>query len=222
MVVSVGPLERARSLSAPSAGTDAPRVQIRPNRAGIYNRGLRAYIRLIGMALAGLLLVLPARSAFAQAVDDLPFTAEDLAKEKYFCLAPDNEPTVLNSRLVVLLGIGDGSQPVHIKQARTPQPEREDFISFSIEDGADDIIFTVKVPEATSFYLTDSTRVLKAAAVLDDSGLHTITKTDATEGYLEALRQWHLAAAALPDFQQPDTPGITVRADQFLSSQPTF
>lgn len=66
------------------------------------------------------------------------------------------------------------------------------------ENLKDIVIFVRGGPNVATFYLTDKTGVLRAAAVSDSTGIRLITNAKAADGFNAEMKQFAIEAAVLP------------------------
>jgi hypothetical protein len=139
-------------------------------------------------AAASVFFVLMRAASWAQTA--FPLTAEELQAIRIATVDPSNHAVPMDSRLVELLKLGTSETVTPIRQRIRVQPDGKYFVSFSLRPGSDDVVFSVQKRGISWFYRTDSTRLLRAAAVLDSSGARPVPIGDANESYKAALRVW--------------------------------
>jgi hypothetical protein len=140
--------------------------------------------------LAAACAIVLACATMSLAQVELPLTAEELQAIRMATVDPSNQAIMMNFRLVELLKLGTAESVIPIRQRIRIQPDGKYFVSFSLKAGSDDVVFTVQKRLATWFYRTDSTRVLRAAAILDSTGARAVPIDDAMLSYKVALQIW--------------------------------
>ena len=140
------------------------------------------------LAAACAFMLLCAGASSAQTA--FPLTAEELQAIRIATVDPSNHAVMMDPRLVTLLKLGTVETVVPIRQRIRVQPDGKYFVSFSLRPGSDDVVFSVQRRGSSWFYRTDSTRLLRASAVLDATGARAVPIGDANESYKAALRVW--------------------------------
>ena len=121
---------------------------------------------------------------------EFPLTAEELQAIRMATVQPSNQAIMMNFRLVELLKLGTVESVVPIRQRIRVQSDGRYFVSFSLKAGSDDVVFTVQKRLVSWFYRTDSTRVLRAAAIMDAKGSREVPIGDAALSYKTMLQVW--------------------------------
>ncbi len=116
-------------------------------------------------------------------------TADDLAKLRRRVMA-SSATQPLPAPIAEVLGLGS----IVVKGVGTPGVDGPDFINMST--ATDDIILVTNY-DVPRVFLTDSTRMLRAAGLRDETGLHRIPNEAARERYLAAVKLWHEFAQRL-------------------------
>ena len=101
------------------------------------------------------------------------------------------EQTTISANIAKLLELGDQILPAKALKG----PDGKQIISFCLNSPtSDDIVFFVKEPGITYIYLSDSTRYVRRAGILDANGLHKVSETDlhtAEESFqTQSLEAW--------------------------------
>ena len=139
------------------------------------------------LAVCGFVLL---ASPMSRAQADLPLTADELRAIRIATVDPANPAVLMDARLVELLKIGSGQTVVPIRQRISIRPDGKYFVSFSLRLLSDDVVFSVQKRGSSWFYRSDSTRTLRAAAVLDAAGARPVPVSDAKESYKLVLQVW--------------------------------
>lgn len=105
--------------------------------------------------------------------------------------------TFLDQRVSKIFGINDGAAHAPIKQVAEPLPEGKHYLL--LVDGSKDVVIAFRRADTgrVSFYLTDKTGVLRAAAIMHN-GVWLITNEQAAEDYKNELKLFARLAKDLP------------------------
>jgi len=96
--------------------------------------------------------------------------------------------------LAQLFGIGTTN--IMAKQLAASSLGRELYMVF-LDLPTSEVVLTVKEATRITIYLSDATRVLRAAAVIDTTGTRLASGEEVTAGFAEALQRWNEVAGRL-------------------------
>src|SRR5688572_15197135 len=149
------------------------------------------------------LLLVVGEGLFAQDSSPAVMTTELMARLHARTLASDKTNAVLNERLSGLFGINDGSKAFPALQiATTTSDGNKHAFNVPLKAGYNDIVIMLRRPDSVDAYLTDRTAVLRAAAVIDGSGIRKIPIEQAMPKYQLELALFAAEAAKLPAAKQ--------------------
>src|SRR5688500_17580772 len=135
--------------------------------------------------IAVMVLVLGAGvGIFAQPTSGAVMTTELMARLHARTLASNKTDAVLNDRLAGLFGINDGSKAFPALQIATTTADGiKHVLNVPLKAGYHDIVIMLRRADSVEAYLTDRTAVLRAAAVIDGSGIRKIPTDQAMPKY---------------------------------------
>lgn len=130
-------------------------------------------------------------------ITDPVMTEELMARLIKFTLA-ENGSTVLDKGISKIFGINDGTVDAPVKQVSEPLPEGKHYLI--VVDGSKDIVIAFKpaTGSGVSFYLTDKTGVLRAAALMKDTQSTLVLNEKAAEKFKAEMKLFAKLAKDLP------------------------
>jgi hypothetical protein len=154
---------------------------------------------IIGIAVVALAVAPHWIAAQTPAAAQAPTTAapapalslDDFEKLKRVTIAGELAPPPFNPALVHFFSLGDEGETVNSKQYYADSNVGKHLIDFSLKEGRDDVLVTFKGKGTNYFFLTNSTRQLRAAAVLDlVLGLRPLSDDVAAQAFQAQLSIW--------------------------------
>jgi hypothetical protein len=128
-----------------------------------------------------------------------PIISEELmARLIKFTMASDKDAWI-NPRTCATLGICDGTGNMPVKRIVATQPDGQHHFMVPLKVGSKDIIVAFKLTDiVVNWYLTDKSGNLRAAAVLDSTGIRLITNEQAAEKFKAAMQLLAKLAEKVP------------------------
>jgi hypothetical protein len=119
-------------------------------------------------------------------------SVENLQKLRKIALTAP-KATNLDAPVVKLLGVG--ADLVSVKQFKADTAVGRYVLTVPVKAGADDLLLSFRDPSGTTYtYLTDGTRVLRAAMVSDADGNRSLAADAAAAGFQDSLKAWNTIA----------------------------
>lgn len=141
---------------------------------------------------------LGAQAIGAQAIDAPPLTAANLTRLRLLAESA-GAAGPFPADLARLFGLG--SEPILGRQLMSAWRGGEIYLAF-LETPGGGVVLSVKDVTRIAIYLTDATRALRMAAVVDGSGTRLIANDQASTAFRLTLRRWNelaVEAAAAPN-----------------------
>lgn len=112
-------------------------------------------------------------------------------------------PGVFSAKLCRVLNVCDGTKGMSLKFVRGDLTDARHYFAIPPEADSKDILIIVVRETIIEAYLTDKTRTLRAAGVLENDAAHLITNEKAAKGFMAELAQFAKEASE----QLPPTGG---------------
>lgn len=138
--------------------------------------------------LTGLLLLLVLSGPLeAQAPFAPPLSAANLTRLRILAMSAETADT-FPSDLAMLFGLG--GEPITGRQLASAWRGGQTYLAF-LEGPRGDVVVTVKDATRIAVYLTDATRELRAAVMVDASGKRLVPNAQAAAAFRLTLQRWN-------------------------------
>jgi hypothetical protein len=137
-------------------------------------------------------------SVLLTSVAFIPLRSQELlapdALQKLRTITQGAKAADLDAPVVKTLGIGDGNN-VSAKQFKAETAIGLYVFTIVVKPATDDIVFTFRdLAGVTYNYLSDSSRKLRKAMVVDADGLRIVANDQAEAGFQDSLKAWGIVA----------------------------
>ena len=134
--------------------------------------------------------------AIAQAPAASPdvLTAAHLDRLKTITLSA-NKTANLEAPVVKMLGLGKEGDTIVVKQFKAETRIGLYVLTIPVKPATDAVVFSFRDPSGVTYnYLSDTTRILRAAMTSDADGNRTLSNDEAAEGFRNSLKAWDVIA----------------------------
>jgi hypothetical protein len=104
----------------------------------------------------------------------------------------------VDARICKVMDLCDGSKDMPVKLSKGDSTDGDHFFALPSDPKSKDIVMAVKRGAYVETYLTDKTRTLRAASVLENGVARLITNEKAAEKFKAELTMWASEALTLP------------------------